>query len=548
MSTTLRLKLDHWVKSNHNVLFVGKHGVGKTAMVKEAFEKHGLKWKYFSASTMDPWVDFVGVPREKTEDKVPEQFNIIKELHRINPEMAVNWVVTNWHLDRTSALTIVHHAVGRTDGVTHLDIVRPYSFATGEVEALFFDEFNRSPKKVRNAVMELIQFGSINGHKFPKLRMVWAAINPDDEEGEYDVEKLDPAQLDRFVVPVYIPYQCDAEWFRTRYGQRLADSAIAWWDELNEEEKNKVSPRRLQYAMDEYINRGDPRDILPISCNVSKLLSMLNTGPITEHLETLLKSGNKAEARKFLENENNYAAAMKYIPKSQTLMDFFLPVLSKEKLASILDTDEKLGTHIVSNLDKEEAFHAVCKQIMDANLNARLGKKIRRALTEDPALAAAFKNGPSKVTSAKRTPASALYSKSKANYETALQKLNAEPADTELQRVETFKGLCNSIPKNLTEEQSAETLRLIDKLVVQTNSMSDPNERTAWAFGSILHNPAFNGKIMGIINHCLIAINTATGNTVEQIFKTRNNGELKGLLSKLESAGLDNQLPNDNFR
>jgi hypothetical protein len=53
---------------------------------------------------------------------------------------------------------------------------------------------------------------------------------------------------------------------------------------------------------------------------------------------------------------------------------------------------------------------------------------------------------------------------------------------------------------------------------------------------------------MGIINHCLIAINTATGNTVEQIFKTRNNGELKGLLSKLESAGLDNQLPNDNFR
>ena len=41
-----------------------------------------------------------------------------------------------------------------------------------------FDELNRAKPKVRNAVMELIQFRSINGIKFNNLRMIWAAINP----------------------------------------------------------------------------------------------------------------------------------------------------------------------------------------------------------------------------------------------------------------------------------------------------------------------------------------------------------------------------------
>ena len=43
------------------------------------------------------------------------------------------------------------------------------------------DEFSRAHKKVRNAVMELIQFKSINGRKFKNLKIVWAAINPDDD-------------------------------------------------------------------------------------------------------------------------------------------------------------------------------------------------------------------------------------------------------------------------------------------------------------------------------------------------------------------------------
>src|SRR3569832_1961300 len=113
-------KLDFWAINDYNVIFEGHHGTGKTALVKEVFNKafgeHGVDWLYFSAATMDAWVDFVGVPREVLDE----------------------------------------------DGARYLDLIRPRALAKDTVKAIFFDEFNRAPAKTRNAVMELLQFKSIN--------------------------------------------------------------------------------------------------------------------------------------------------------------------------------------------------------------------------------------------------------------------------------------------------------------------------------------------------------------------------------------------------
>lgn len=393
MSVAISTKLDFWVRHNKNVLFLGKHGVGKTAMVRDTFDRHKLKWRYFSASTMDPWCDFIGVPREKSTLKIPRDFEVVRELAKINLQTAVTWVVKNWKLEAKDAMAVVSHAVEQEDGVTYLDLVRPHQFATGDIEALFFDEFNRSPKKVRNAVLELIQFQSINGMKFPNLRFVWAAINPDDDQvNDYDVEKLDPAQVDRFHVKVEVPYKPNAEWFRQEYGSRMADSAISWWDELPEEEKNNVSPRRLQYALDVFVEKGDMRDVLPPSCGVSKLISTLNNGPTIERLEALHKSGDKSAAGQFLDVENNYASAIKYILKSDKFMDFFGPLLPKEKISSLMETDEAFCGKVINGIATDKVYHKICKDIMAANQNAKMCKKIRRALTEDETLKVAFQS------------------------------------------------------------------------------------------------------------------------------------------------------------
>lgn len=333
-------KCDSWIRANQNVLFIGKHGIGKTAIIKSAFERNKLNWKYFSASTMDPWTDFVGIPKETT--------SIID---------------------------------GRS--FTHLQFIRPLEFATGEIEAIFFDEFNRSPKKVRNAVMELLQFKSINGEKFPKLRMIWAAINPDDDTNAYDVEKCDMAQYDRFQVHKHLEYKPDVDYFRNTFGESVADSAISWWSELDESQKNLVSPRRLEYALSAFVDSRDLRDILPRETNISKLLQLLKNGPTHEKLSFFIKENNKDEAKIWLQNENNYASAIKYIVESKSLTNWFLPLLNKEKIVSLMCSNEKIRKYIFNNIE-EQVFSDICKEVLEAKMDSDLVSKIRRFLTQNP--------------------------------------------------------------------------------------------------------------------------------------------------------------------
>src|SRR5581483_8923121 len=165
-------KLDFWIQNSFNVLFIGHYGIGKTNRVLDAFKRNNLKFKYFSAPTMDPWVDFVGVPKTITD------------------------------------------ASGE-----YLDYVLPRDFRDDTIEAIYIDEMNRGHKKVRNAIMELVQFKSINGRPFNKLRLVWAAINPEDE-GDYQVEPLDKSQKDRFQVHVQLPYEPSFTYFSSRFNSR----------------------------------------------------------------------------------------------------------------------------------------------------------------------------------------------------------------------------------------------------------------------------------------------------------------------------------------
>lgn len=535
-------KIDFWINNNYNIMFVGRHGVGKTAIIKEAFDRHQLKWRYFSASTMDPWVDFIGVPREKTEDVMPESFLTIRELAKINQQIAISYVMQNWKLDADSANEVVQHA-SKPVSTTYLELIRPFSFATGEVEALFFDEFNRSPKKIRNAVMELIQFGSVNGHKFPNLRFVWCAINPDDDELlKYDVEVCDPAHLDRFHCSIPIPYKPNAEWFREKYGQRFADSAIQWWDDLSEEVKNTVSPRRLQYALDMFSKKGDIRDVLPTASNVGKLITSLKNGPITEQIEELFKNKDQSAASNFLENENNFSASIKFIVQSTTLLEYFVPLMPQEKIASLMATDDKICNHIIKNIDKIPSFHKISKQVMNANLDASLVKKIRRALTEDENLAKAFAQDVLVVPKKSIAP---HFNKRKINWDAELIQLNSMAIDSGPQRIAIYEKIVNSIPEKITAEEALATLKLLNEIFGNTDNASANNQKDKWLFTSIMLDPSFD-KLFGIINHCLIQIHKEKNLTLTEIM---NNYDMKfyEIFKKIVQTDMNWKIPSDDF-
>lgn len=326
-------KFDFWIKAQVNVLFVGLHGVGKTGRVISAFNRNGLKWKYFSASTMDPWVDFVGIPKEKVDE----------------------------------------------DGTSYLDLVRPEYLMKNEPDALFFDEYNRAPKKVKNAVMELLQFKSINGKKFKNLKMIWAAINPDDDtDNTYDVEPMDPAQKDRFEIITEIPYYPDIEYFSKQYGEEVGTVAIEWWDELPKEIKKNVSPRRLDYALNYYKKGGDISEIIDKKANARKLFTSLQSLSMKTTIESIYSRSDTSAAAKLMCSDNSYSSALVYVMQHKKYMDFFLPYVPEEKLATLISQEDKALEHIVKNKDKYPVYCDVVTDIQTAKLNKSLVEKIER--------------------------------------------------------------------------------------------------------------------------------------------------------------------------
>lgn len=308
MSTSLDSNIDFFIKNGMNVLFRGRHGTGKTARILEAFEKHKLKYQYYSASTLDAWVDFVGIPKETTD----------------------------------------------ANGLTYLDLIRPKAFAEDQVEAIFLDEYNRAPKKVRNAVMELIQFKSINGKKFKNLKIVWAAINPEEDgDDKYDVEALDPAQIDRFHALIEVPYKPDLKYFKNKYGEMEAVAAVTWWSELDPKLQKSVSPRRLDYALDVHGKGGDIRFVLVNEgLNINKLITELQNGPISANLKKIYEAGDLAAAKSFLSAENNYSASTPYILKKKEYTNFFIPVLSDERISALMSKDKVVENLIFSQPTK----------------------------------------------------------------------------------------------------------------------------------------------------------------------------------------------------
>lgn len=296
-SQDLIKKLEFYFDHGKNVLLSGHKGVGKTAIITEVFNRKAKKWLYFSGSTLDPFVDFIGVPKEKV-----------------------------------------------TKTGSTLEFIRP-SYMNEEVEAIFIDEYNRSAKKIRNAIMELIQFKSLNGQKFPNLKVIWAGVNPynaDDEENEiYDVEPIDPAQRDRFQIQINIPYAIDQEYFENKFGQKWSEGACEWWNNLPEKIKKLVSPRRIDYALEVYQIGGEVTDVLPIESNPSKLLASINFGGIEKVITDIFKSKDKKAALKFLENENYYQSCAHLVVQDRDWANFFFPLLDEERQVSLFFGNKK---------------------------------------------------------------------------------------------------------------------------------------------------------------------------------------------------------------
>lgn len=140
--------------SNQNILLVGRHGIGKSEILTNYFEKKKLNVvPLFLGQMADPG-DLIGLP----------YFN--KE-------------------------------------TGHTEYYPPYWFPLDDKPVvLFLDELNRARPELMQSVMDLALNRKLAGKKLPEGSQVIAAVNDGEE---YQVEELDPALISRFNVYYFEP-------------------------------------------------------------------------------------------------------------------------------------------------------------------------------------------------------------------------------------------------------------------------------------------------------------------------------------------------------
>lgn len=324
-------KMDIWIKFNMNVMLIGEKGVGKSSQIINAFDKNNLKWAYFSGATLDPWTDLIGIPKPITTEKG-----------------------------------------------TIIEYVRPANLSD-DIEAIFCDEFNRAHKKVKNALMELIQFKSINGRKFPNLRIVWAAINPDDEESNYDVETIDPAQLDRFHVIVNIPYEADKKYFTEKYTNTIGTQAVLWWQQQSDVIKKQISPRRLDYAVKGYLDGVDISDILPKTANLAMFRKMMNMNPTEVRFNSAALNNDYVTMESILNDDSSFQEIKKFILGEEKFYIHISTLMHNEKLSALFKEFKKFSDwvrihqtigknkEILDEINKTQTFSKTSNMHADIN-------------------------------------------------------------------------------------------------------------------------------------------------------------------------------------
>lgn len=277
---------DFWIKQKLNVLLIGEKGTGKSSVIIDAFNRNfgklGEHWLYFSAATLDPFIDLIGIPKEKI--------------------------------------------IG---GESFIHLVRPEFFLKAkEIRGVVLDEINRCAPKVSNAVLEFIQFKSVNGYLFPNLEVVWAAANPFDEENRYAVERMDEALEDRFQVQYRVDYKLSEDYFLDKFGATLAMPAIEWWKQLKDDVKRLCSPRRLDYALEMFQAGGNLRHILHENTNIMKLADLLNNGSVESRLNEIFDKST-ASIKKMFSNANVLEDTPDYLNNNTKFFEKFMPIIAE---------------------------------------------------------------------------------------------------------------------------------------------------------------------------------------------------------------------------
>ena len=154
VNTTELLQLLDMMPAAHNLMLVGRHGIGKSEILTRYYASRGMRVvPLFLGQMADPG-DLIGIPT-------------------------------------------------RNDASGKTEFMPPYWFPLdGQPVVLFLDELNRARPEILQTIMDLALNRTLAGRSLPEGSRIISAVN---EGGQYQLTDLDPALVSRFNIVDFQP-------------------------------------------------------------------------------------------------------------------------------------------------------------------------------------------------------------------------------------------------------------------------------------------------------------------------------------------------------
>ncbi|MBQ6958741.1 MAG: AAA family ATPase [Bacteroidales bacterium] len=154
VNTTELMELLGVTPADHNLMLVGRHGIGKSEILTNYYNAQGMRVVPLFLGQMSDPGDLIGIPN-------------------------------------------------RNDATGKTEFMPPYWFPLdGKPIVLFLDELNRARPEILQTIMDLALNRTLAGRRLPEGSRIISAVN---EGGQYQLTDLDPALVSRFNIVNFRP-------------------------------------------------------------------------------------------------------------------------------------------------------------------------------------------------------------------------------------------------------------------------------------------------------------------------------------------------------
>ncbi len=377
-------------------LVSGKHGIGKSQMIKSLADELGGYCITIEGGTLKEG-EITGLPYLQNDDNNQIKFRFLPyyAIERIQEEekriFYTSGLEENYELMNGEENKYSINNLSSREKIAKL--------TSGDIKPviIFIDEINRTESTVYKELMNILLTRSVNGYQFPWWVFFVGAMNPSTQNSVYATNEMDPAQLDRFL-KIKVSDNTN-EWLK--YGQRnrisndilnfIKDNpnALSSKDkELLDEEKPKPSPRGWD-MIDTLLKSNDivscffseeENDPRVLEKDMKEMVSAKLGGNVaTMFFASLVSKQNAISADDFFNDDITLTknkgdiiklSASKKVQTSQHIIDYL-----KENI-EYLSLDKK-------DFDKKKEQLRIFAQLLDAPTKLLFAQNLANATSEE---------------------------------------------------------------------------------------------------------------------------------------------------------------------